>query len=138
MNSITLPSKMNIIITSHPGPEYLLIESKGELISKDDLKMHGQMIYDEIMKYAAKRILVNEPETSFPTDLFSYYELVEFYLNSFPPEIRFLKIAVVISEEFEKVAGFWETVCVNRGLQYFAFTSFRKAHEWLVNEPHPT
>jgi hypothetical protein len=123
---------MNIVITSHPRPEYLLIRSKGELISKDDLIKHSQMIYEEIMKHAAKKILVDDAETIFPLDLFSYYELVEFYLSNFPPDIRFLKIAIVISKEFEAVAGFWETVCVNRGLQYFAFTSFQDAHDWLV------
>jgi hypothetical protein len=123
---------MNIIITSFNKPEYLLIESKGELSNKEDLVKHSEMIYEEVRKYGAKKALIDEPGTRLPVSLFSYYEAVEFYLNGLPPDIRSLKIAVVIAKEYKEMAGFWETVCVNRGLQYFAFTSFQDAHDWLV------
>lgn len=125
---------MNIVITSRPEPYYLLVESKGDLHTKADLVKQSQLIHEEIIKHKAKKILVYETETSFPLDLFPYYELVKFYLDNFPGDIRMNKIAIVISEKYEKMARFWETVCTNRGLQYFAFTSFQKAHDWLVNE----
>lgn len=129
---------MNIVITSRPEPYYLLVESKGEMFTKGDLIKQSQLIHQEIVKHKAKKILVNEPDTKFPLDLFPYYELVQFYLDHFPGDIRLNKIAIVISEEYEKMARFWETVCINRGLQYFAFTSFQKAHDWLVNETTPS
>ena len=129
---------MNIVITSRPEPHYLLVESKGDLYTKADLVKQSQLIHEEIIKHKAKKILVHETETSFPLDLFPYYELVKFYLDNFPGDIRMNKIAIVISEEYEKMARFWETVCINRGLQYFAFTSFQKAHDWLVNETTPS
>jgi hypothetical protein len=90
------------------------------------------MIYEEFRKHDAKKVLIDEPGTKLPVSLFSYYEAVEFYLSSLPPDIRSLKIAVVIAKEYKEMAGFWETVCVNRGLQYFAFTSFQDAHNWLI------
>jgi len=125
---------MNIVITSRPEPEYLLVESKGVLFTKDDLVMQSKLIHEEIIKHKAKKILVNEPDTKFPLELFPYYELVKFYVDNFPPEMRLNKIAVVIAQDYEKMARFWETVCNNRGFQYFAFTSFQKAHDWLLNE----
>jgi len=95
---------------------------------------HCTLLFDEILKYNNKKVLIDEPGTRFPKDMFIYYDLVNYYLDNFPREIRFLKIAVVIAEEFKEVGRFWETVCVNKGLQYFAFTSFRDADDWLVKK----
>lgn len=127
---------MNIVITSRPEPGYLLVESRGELFTRDDLLRQSRLIHDEIIKHQAKRILVDEVATKFPLELFPYYELVKFYLDNFPPGIRQFKIAIVIAEDYEKMARFWQTVCTNRGLQYFAFTSFQKAQHWLTNETY--
>ena len=124
---------MNIRITSYPLPEYLLVESMGELHTKNDLIVQSQLIHREIIKHKARKILVNETKTLFPLDLFPYYELVKFYLDNFPGDIRQNRIAIVIADEYEKMARFWETVCLNRGLQYLAFTSFQKAHDWLTS-----
>ena len=125
---------MNIVITSRPEPGYLLVESSGELFTREDLVKQSRLIHDEIIKHRAKKILVDEVATKFPLELFPYYELVKFYLDNFPPDIRQFKIAIVIAKDYEKMARFWETVCTNRGLQYFAFTSFQKAQDWLTNE----
>ncbi len=124
---------MDIVITSQNKTEYLLIESKGHLLSKEDLFNHSHMIYEEIIKHAVEKILIYEPETHFPAGLSSYLDLVHHYINNFPPEIRNLRIAVVTSHEYKEIAGFWETACVNRGYRYFAFTSFQDAHDWLIN-----
>ncbi len=125
---------MNIEITSRPETGYLLVESKGELYTREDLIRQSQLIHDEIVKHKARRVLVYEPQTRFPVDLFPYYELVKFYLDNFKGDIRQNRIAIVIGEEYEKMARFWETVCINRGLQYFAFTSLKKAQEWLLKD----
>ncbi len=126
---------MKIEVTSHPQPGYLLVESRGELHTREDLIKQSQLIHIEIVKHKARKVLVHEPETRFPLDLFPYYELVKFYLDNFPGDSHMNRIAIVIAEEYEKMAKFWETVCTNRGLQYFAFTSFERAHNWLIQEP---
>ena len=72
-------------------------------------------------------------ETRWPPDLFSYYEQIEFFTSNFPPEIRLLKIAIVLPPESEEVGKFWETVCVNKGLEYHSFTSLEQAYQWLMN-----
>jgi len=124
---------MDITITSKTERDYFLIESKGVLKSKEDLCEHAEIIYKEISDHGAKKILIYEPETQFPLGLFTYFDVVHFYLDSLPFEIRFLKIAIVIAKEYKEIADFWETVCVNRGLKYYAFTSFQEAHNWLIN-----
>jgi len=96
------------------------------------MQEHCKLLFDEVLKYNNKKVLIDEPGTRFPQNMFIYYDLVNYYVDNFPPEIRFLKIAVVIAEEFKEIGYFWETVCVNKGLQYFAFTSFQDAHDWLV------
>ncbi len=118
---------MNITITSQNKKEYLLIESKGSIETKEDLLEHSQMLYNEIAKHGLQKILINEPETYFPLELFHYFGFVHDYEDNFPPEIRNLKIAIVVSNDYKDVAATWEALCQSRGLQYFAFTSFQDA-----------
>lgn len=118
---------MNITITSQNKKEYLLIESKGSIETKEDLLEHSQMLYNEIARHGLQKILINEPETYFPLELFHYFGLVQDYEDNFPPEIRNLKIAIVVSNDYKDVAATWEALCQSRGLQYFAFTSFQDA-----------
>ena len=110
-----------------------MIESKGEILKKTDLFEHSRLIYEEIIKHDNNKILVNEPEMHFPQDLFSYLALVRHYIDEFPPEIQLLKIAIVVSAQYQEIAKFWEIACQNRGFPYFTFTSFQEAHNWLIN-----
>ncbi|MCW3092509.1 MAG: hypothetical protein JWP81_3578 [Ferruginibacter sp.] len=123
---------VDVKVTSQNSEAYLLIDSKGVLQTKEDLFKHCQLIFDEIIKHAPQKVLINEPEMQFPPGLFSYFELVQHYIDDFPPEIADFKIAVVISEKFKEIGDFWETVCVNRGLQYFVFYSLEDATKWLL------
>jgi hypothetical protein len=124
---------MSITITSQNKKEYLLIESKGTIETKEELFAHSQLLYDEILKHGAQKILINEPETYFPLELFHYFGLVQNYRDTFPPEIRNLKIAIVISNDYKDVAASWEALCQSKGLQYFAFTSFQDAVSCLFD-----
>jgi hypothetical protein len=124
---------MNITITSEYKKEYLFIESKGVVETKEDLFRHCDLVFTEINKYDVKKILIYEPETEFPLEIYPYFDLINHYINSFPPEIRLLKIAVVTAEKFKEVAETWESLCVSRGFRYYAFTSLKEAEEWLIN-----
>lgn len=120
-------------ITSINNPEYLLIRSVGNLKNETDLFEHASLIYNEFKKYDNKKILIDALTTTFPHDLFPYYDLVQYYTNNFPPEIRELKVACIISPDFAKAGEFWQTVSNNSGFQYHAFTSVREAEEWLMS-----
>ena len=123
---------MNITISSVITDDYLLIRSVGDIENKDDLLKHADLAYREISKYDKQKILIDGIETRFPPDLFSYYKQVEYFSRSFPPRIRLLKIAVVIAPVYAEIGKFWETLSVNRGFQYFAFTSLEEARLWLI------
>lgn len=124
---------MEISITSLKKKDYLLIQTKATIETKEDLLSQSQMIFGEISKNDFKKILIDEPETKFPIDLFPYFDLVKNYVEDFPPEIRQLKIAIVIAKEYKEIADSWETLCVSRGLNYYAFTSFQEAEQWLLS-----
>lgn len=124
---------MNIEINIRVTPEYLLVESKGEIKSENDLQEHCKIIFDEILRHDKKKVLINETDTTFPNEILMYYNLVNFYINNFPPRIKTLKIATVLCKDYKEIGDFWETVCVNQGLTFFAFTTLEEAHEWLVN-----
>ena len=125
---------MNVTITSYPKEDYLLIESKGTIESMEELLAHSQMIWEEIHNHDFQKILVNEPETILPLDLVPYFNLVQNYVDNFPPEIYDLKIAVVFSEKYKEVILSWESLCQSRGLRYFVFTSFEDAIHCLMND----
>ncbi|MEO6405054.1 MAG: hypothetical protein ABIY51_16090 [Ferruginibacter sp.] len=124
---------MNIEVNFKVYPEYLLVESKGEIKNENDLRERCKMIFDGILRHDKNKVLINEPGTRFPKRILMYYNLVDFYIHNFPPHIRSLKIAKVLSEEYKEIGYFWETVCVNHGFRYFAFTSMKDAEKWLVN-----
>jgi hypothetical protein len=124
---------MDLTITSQNKKEYLLIESKGSLETKEDLFEHSRLLYNEIIKHGAKKILIDEPATHFPLEIFPYFDLVKNYIDNFPPEVRSLKIAIVIAEEYKEIGDSWEALCVSRGLQFFAFISFEEAIDWLLD-----
>ena len=123
---------MELTIASQDKGEYLLIECKGSLQTKEELFMHSQLLFDEIMKHGARRVLIDDVETHFPLELFPYFGLVQDYVENYPPEIRSLQIGVVVAEEYKDVAESWEALCVSRGLQFYAFTSFEEAIGWLL------
>ena len=109
-----------------------MIECKGSIQTKEELFRHSQLLFDEIMKQGAQRILINDIEMHFPLELFPYFGLVQDYVENYPPEIRSLQIGVVVAEEYKEVAESWETLCVSRGLQLYAFTSLEEASQWLL------
>ena len=123
---------MELTITSQKKEGYLLIECKGSIQTKEELFRHSQLLFDEIMKQGAQRILINDIEMHFPLELFPYFGLVQDYVENYPPEIRSLQIGVVVAEEYKEVAESWETLCVSRGLQFYAFTSLEEASQWLL------
>ncbi len=123
---------MNITITTADTKDYLLIKSAGDISNKDDLFKHAELVLDALIKQDKQKILIDSSGTHLPLDPFSYYEQVLYFGEKFPPRIRLLKIAVVVSPEYAELGRFWETVCVNRGFQYFVFTSLDEAHQWLI------
>jgi hypothetical protein len=121
-------------ITSESNADYLLIRSVASLKDENDLIQHAMLVFDEYKKHDNKKVVLDGLATEFPSDLFPYYDLVQFYMEKFPPEVRDITLACIISPEYTRIGKFWETVSNNRGFKYRAFTSLREAEEWLMGE----
>jgi len=120
-------------LTSQNNADYLLIRSEASLKDEHDLIQHALLVYDEYKKYENHKVILDGLATRFPSDLFPYYDLVQFYIEKFPPEIRKIKLACIISPEYSRIGKFWETASNNRGFKYRAFTSLREAEEWMMD-----
>ena len=125
---------MNVTLTTHPKEDYLLIESNGSIETMEELLAHSQMVWEEINNHEFRNVLIDEIETMLPLELTLYFNLVKSYVDSFPPEIYDVKIAIVVAEAYFEVASSWETLCQSRGLQYFAFTSLEAATHCLTSK----
>lgn len=124
---------MEISITSQSKKDYLLIETKANIESKEELMKQSQLIYEEIIRHPFKKILIDERETHLPDNLYAFFDLVKGYVEAFPSTIHELKIAIVVAKEYKEMADTWETLCVSRKLNYFGFTSLEDAEKWLLN-----
>jgi hypothetical protein len=119
-------------ITSDNHTKYLLIKSAGSLPDEPALFQHAELVYNEFKKHSNKRIILDALATEFPSDLFSYYDLVQYYIYKLPPEIKEIKLACVISPAYSSIGKFWQTAANNRGFKYRAFTSILAAKEWVL------
>ena len=125
---------MEISITSQSKKEYLLIETKANVQSREDLIEQSKLLYQEIVKHNFKKILVDERETQLPINLYAFFDLVKGYVEEFPTSIHDLKIAIVVTLEYKEVADTWETLCLSRKLNNCAFTSLEDAEKWLLKD----
>lgn len=100
----------------------------------EDLRAHSKIIFEEFKKHAFHKILINEPGMKLPLDIVPYFDLVKDYVDSYPPEIHHIKVAVVVASEFKEVISTWETLCQSRGLSFFGFVSLQEAVDCLINE----
>ena len=123
---------MNITITTENRDDYLFVESKGEIFSADELIAQANLVYEEFQKYNPEKILIYEMEMDFPPGLSNYLNLVNHYIDNFSPDVKSVKVAVVLKEKYKDIGDFWETVCTNRGFLYHAFTDFDAAEKWLL------
>jgi len=123
---------MNVEITTQQREEYLYVECKGAVTSADELIAQSNMVYEEFLKYNPEKILLYEMEMDFPSGLSAYLNLVNHYMDNFVPEVRSVKVAVVLQEKYKDIGDFWETVCLNRGFSYQAFTDFDQAEKWIL------
>lgn len=117
-------------VTSTNENDHLFIKVSADLRSEEELKLKTEKVYKEIARYDHKKILIDELQVRFTTNLFQYYSLVESY-SKYPPEIRFLRIAIVVSAQYHQIGKFWETVSHNSGFDYHIFLSLEEAIEWL-------
>ena len=120
---------MDAKMSSHQEEDYLLIKTSGTIKSWIEF---SKQLYEEITKFDCKMIVIDHMELEFPTCLTDYCELVNFYAQNLPFDIRLWKLAVVSDPKYKAIADFWETYCHNRGYRYKAFICMEDAVAWIT------
>jgi hypothetical protein len=118
-------------VSSSLEADYLLIKVSGRVADVNDMKLLTRQIYDEIMRYDSKKIVIDQRESQPLDSLVSQVELVEFYSEEFPVEARYLELAIVTDSKNEKIASFWETYAHNRGYHFRVFYSMDDALKFI-------
>jgi hypothetical protein len=119
---------MEARISSQKDGRSLLIKTSGTIDSWIDFT---KQLYKEIKKYDCEVIVIDHMELEFPSYMIDYCDLVHFYAENLPFDIRLLKLAVVVDPKYKAIADFWETYCHNRGFRYKAFASMEDACAWI-------
>lgn len=111
--------------------EYLLIKTSGSVDNGDDHKRLANELYEEIMKHDFSKVLLDNSEIDFTTSITDTTQLIAYYSEAFPPDVRLLKIAMIANEKSKAVADFWELYANNRGFIYKAYYTMEDALEFL-------
>jgi hypothetical protein len=122
---------MSANISSRIEGDLLTIKTSGD-IKETGWIMFAKQLYEEIARHGCTRIIIDHLDLEIPTRLIEYVNLEKFFSEELPPEIRSLKLAVVVNPRYKEVGDFWETYCRNRGFGYKAFTSMEDAGAYIA------
>ena len=122
---------MNVTITSKLEDDYHLIEVSGIIFDFEEYKQLTKRYYDEIMQYGKNKIIIDASRIQFPNSLLIHSDLVHFYSEELPGEVRSWKIAVVTDESTVEIGNFWEFQARQSGYFYKVFSSMEDAQEYM-------
>lgn len=124
---------VNVMITSNIEDDYLLIKASCIVNDLTDYNFLMSKFHEEIIKYEKRKVLVDMREVKYPVSPILASDSVSYISNTFPNEIRVLKIAGVVSSSFKVIADFWEFQAIENGMDYKVFTSIEEAHNYMQN-----
>ncbi len=118
---------MNVSISSIMADNYLLIEAAGK-VDVEEYKALQERYYNEIVKYDITAIIVDESKMDLPDSLIAQNEIVEFFSEELPEEIKGWRIGVVLPFSYIHIAKYWERQANDSGYCGFkVFTSIEDA-----------
>ena len=82
--------------------------------------------------HGIKKVIVDESEMQYPDpSLLDVIEIAEFYSETFLPEMKFLKLAVVVHSDIKPIAEFWEFQIKQKGYGFRVFSTMEEAKKFL-------
>lgn len=118
-------------ISAHQENHYLPIKASGIIESLEELKDFSTALYAEGIKYDTRNVVIDEMQLQLTTSVVHQCELINFYSESLPPQIKQYKIAVAVDPKYRELAEFWELYGSNRGYPWKGFTSLENALDWI-------
>ena len=98
---------MNVNITSKVEDDCHLMEVSGSIVNFEEYKQLTKRYYDEIIQYGKKKIIIDASRIEFPISLIMHSDLVNYYSDEFPEEVKSWRIAVVADISTIEIGKFW-------------------------------
>ena len=111
--------------------EVLIVTSVGIDDSLDEVLHLNETIMREAIKCGFRKVLSDETQLIYDLSITETFMLGD----SVSKNIRFIeKIALVVNDNQEEMAMFWENVTVNRNVKAKVFVKYEDAMDWLLND----
>ena len=123
---------MGVVMTTKIENEYLLINASGSIADQKEHELFTKRIFLEIKKSSLEKIIINVSKISFPVSLEIHQDIVAFYTEELPAEMRNWKIAVVDESDYREIGYYWEFMTQKQGIQnYRVFSSIKEARTYM-------
>ena len=123
---------MDVTIISKIENDYLMIKSSGSVVGIDEYILLQERYYNEIVSYGFTEIIVDESEMELPPSIMAQDEIVKFFSDELPEEIKRWKIAAVLPNNYIEIARYWELQANKNGYySYKVFTSVDDARQFI-------
>ena len=121
-------------MTARMEPEYLSIEGVGTIATLEDQKNWSDACYREVIKYDARRVLIDDRQLQFNTSFFDQCDVVRHYNDEYETRVRSVRLAIVVSHDNEELHDFWELYASNRGFDWKVFREMDTAIAFLTTD----
>jgi hypothetical protein len=119
---------MNVVVSAKPENEYLLIKVSGIITNEEEHRLLTKRFYLEIKGHNSNKTIIDVSETSFPHSFEFLNDIVEFYSEELPEEVKYWKIAVVDESSYRELGKYWEFMANRQGFMgYKVFSSMKEA-----------
>ena len=122
---------MPVEISAQQKKNYLLISVSGVLENLEELKNLSVQFYEQVIQYETRNVVIDELQLKLTNSIMHQVELIKYYSDNLPPEIKNYKVAVAVDPKYKDLAEFWNLYGTNRGFPWKGFTSLEEALEWI-------
>jgi len=119
---------MNVVVSVNPENEYLFIKVSGIITNQVEHRLLTERFYLEIKEHGSNNTIIDVSETSFPHSFEFLNDIVEFYSEELPDEVKYWKIAVVDESSYRELGKYCEFIANQQGFMgYKVFSSMKEA-----------
>ena len=122
---------MSIKISSELHDDYLLLTSSGSVSTIDEYESLVEQYLKEAPKFDKRTIVIDETGIQFTPSLMLQSDIVKFFNQNSPDEMKKAKVAVISNKESMDFQKYWEFWANQAGYNYKVFSSMDEALEFI-------
>lgn len=112
--------------------DHLLITAAGAIENIESYELLTEVYINEILEQNVSKTIVDETELEYLKSVLLQSDIVKYYAQKMPREMRDWTVAVIVDDVVWEFAVFWESVCHRVGYHsYKVFTSMEEAKEFV-------